>query len=60
MLEWGWRHERDPEGGKLARRGEARFKGQEGGMVRWQEEGKGGEVGGVRSRRILTGGLGTL
>lgn len=40
MLEWSWKHERDPEGGKLARRGEASFIGQGGGMVQWQAERK--------------------
>lgn len=46
MLEWSWKHERNPEGGKLARRGEARFIGQEGGMVRW----RGGQRGGGTTR----------
>lgn len=50
MLEWSWKHESNPEGGKLARRGEARFIGQEGGVARWREERKEGVGGGGTTR----------
>lgn len=60
MLEWSWKHEhRDPEGGKLARRGQVSFIGQEGGMVQWQAEGEEGvrdcRVGGTTPSRGYSG-----